>query len=481
MKKNTNRKNAAATEIVRKPADISVKDLNHAPWNPRPKIEKNDIVELAASIEAGGLIHRIGVWKNEKGKYVVIDGNRRLEALKAIGRKTAPCDILEIDETKAREMTITANLQRTDSDPFMMADNIQQLRDKGRTIEEIAAALGKGVNWVWKRLQLTNIADCWKKAHTSGEVTFTLDALEKISRYSKELQETVFKENCWDRVEEGDTTWADIRWPFEQESRKLANAPFDKSECAACANNTATQPMLFDLGKENGIDGKGGICGQCTNKECFMRKYAEHTKAEKEKIEAKTGEKIKAVAHTWNIPGCKTEKKTKKNTTPYLVKEGEIEKIYWGEKSEQQLKPAKSDEEHAAEKEEKRRKKVLNGACWKITQWCDDGHLKEAVTTLVGRHDPKGEILIEHITDRIDTYPGGYGSSRECVIIYMTLMPLDASMHEAEYELTDEEKKLVEEQWSVIEKAHEEAAAREQQPDDGGEKDDGFDGSDGDL
>ena len=470
---NNSKKNGAENkEIVRTPVDIDIKDLNHAPWNPRPKIKKEDVAELAASIEAGGLIHRIGVWKNGRGKFVVIDGNRRLEALKAIGKKTAPCDILEIDETKAREMTITANLQRTDSDPFMMADNIQQLRDKGRTIEEIAAALGKGVNWVWKRLQLTNIADCWKKAHTSGEVTFTLDALEKISRYSKELQEEVFKDDSYDRNEEGDTTWADIKWQFEHAENNLATAPFDKSECNNCTNNTATQPILFDLGEENGIDGKGGICGKCTNKECFMKKYAEHTKAEKEKIEAKTGEKIKAVAYSWNIPGNKTERKTKKNTTPYIVKEGGLEKIYWGEKSEQEQKPAKTDEERAAEKEEKRQKKILKGACKKVQEWAEK-NLEAAIKGIVNG-GPEMDILATKISDALISDLYGYDDAKQCAIIWKTLMTDVADM-------TGDEMGALTQMWEAIEKAHQEEVAEERQADDGEEKDDGFDGSDGDL
>lgn len=460
MKKNTNKNNGTANqEIVRTPVDISIKDLNHAPWNPRPKIEKKDVAELAASIEAGGLIHRIGVWKNEKGKFVVIDGNRRLEALKSIGKKTAPCDILEIDETKAREMTITANLQRTDSDPFMMADNIQQLRDKGRTIEEIAAALGKGVNWVWKRLQLTNIADCWKKEHMSGRTTFTLDALEKISRYSKEVQEKVFKDDSYDRNEDGDTNWADIKWQFEQEEADLATAPFDKSECLNCTNNTATQPILFDLGS-----GKECECGKCTNEECFMRKYAEHTKAEKEKIEAKTGEKIKTVAYAWNIPGNKTEKKTKKNTTPYLVKEGNIEKIYWGEKSKQEQKPAKTDEERAAEKEEKRQKKILKGACAKVQEWAEK-NLEAAIKGIVNG-GPEMDILATKISDALISDLYGYDDAKQCAIIWKTLMTDVSGM-------TEDEMAALTQTWSGIAKEHEEEAAEEPQADNSNENDSG--------
>ena len=467
IKKSTNTKGSAANrEIVRTPKDIGVKDLNHAPWNPRPRIEKKDVAELAASIDAGGLIHRIGVWKNEKGKFVVIDGNRRLEALKSIGMKTAPCDVLEIDETAAREMTITANLQRTDSDPFMMADNIQQLRDRGRTIEEIAAALGKGVNWVWRRLQLTNIADCWKKAHLSGEVTFTLDALEKISRYSKELQEHVYKGSQYYFEHDGETSWYKIKREFESHENNLATVPFDKSECLKCTNNTATQPMLFDLGEENRIDRKGGICGKCTNMECFMRKYAEHTKAEKKRIEAETGEKIKVIKYAWNIPGDRTERKTKKNTTPYLVKEDDVEKIYWGEKSEQEQMPAKTDEERAAEKEEKRLKKIQNGACKKVQAWAEK-NLEAAIKGIVNG-GPEMDILATTISDALIADLHGYDDKRNSVILWKTLMT-DVS------DMTGDEMAALTQMWLVIEKTHKEEDAMELQMNEEEEKNDGSD------
>ncbi len=55
----------------------------------------NEIAELAESIEKQGLINPILVQKRSDGKYVVIAGHRRYEAVKRLGLPHIECNVFE--------------------------------------------------------------------------------------------------------------------------------------------------------------------------------------------------------------------------------------------------------------------------------------------------------------------------------------------------------------------------------------------------
>ena len=55
----------------------------------------NEIAELADSIERQGLINPILVYKRDDGKYEVIAGHRRFEAVKRLGLPHIECNVFE--------------------------------------------------------------------------------------------------------------------------------------------------------------------------------------------------------------------------------------------------------------------------------------------------------------------------------------------------------------------------------------------------
>ena len=64
---------------------IPVEQLQHHPENPRQDL--GDLSELTESIRANGVMQNLTVVPSEyeKDKYLVVIGNRRLEASKAAG------------------------------------------------------------------------------------------------------------------------------------------------------------------------------------------------------------------------------------------------------------------------------------------------------------------------------------------------------------------------------------------------------------
>ena len=97
---------------------IRIADIKTAPWNARKNITPKSVEDLAESIRETGLINPITLWGAPDCTMYCIAGNRRLAALRSIGRN----DIVEgVDftmfngnEMEARQVTITENLQRED-------------------------------------------------------------------------------------------------------------------------------------------------------------------------------------------------------------------------------------------------------------------------------------------------------------------------------------------------------------------------------
>lgn len=119
--------------------------------------------ELADSIEAHGLIHKLTVRKGKKGKYEVIAGSRRLGALRLLAKEgrlaedaPIPCTLRSRDD--ATELSLAENVQR---EAMHIVDEIlayRELADNGMAPESIAARFGQSVITVRQRLKLAHLS-----------------------------------------------------------------------------------------------------------------------------------------------------------------------------------------------------------------------------------------------------------------------------------------------------------------------------------
>ena len=393
---------AAAKNEKRTPMDIPVGKLKHAPWNPREEISPASVAELTLSIQTGGLISRVTVIDatmkvdgkpiGKKGEFAIIDGNRRVVACLQAGMKKIPCDIVECTLQEAKMKTIIANLQRKDADPIMEAKNIEQLVKDGYTIEQIAAETGRTITWVWRRKQLINLSDGWLKKVAKLPGKFSIDCLEKISRYDKDLQEKVLKKQGaydfnFDKIE-----WSRFSNSFQYEQKDLKFASFCTGDCVNCRNNSGAQPMLFD-----DPDAKNGL-GKCLDAACYKRKSAEHFKAEKEKLEAKYGE-LEDVANSKDVFYSRTDTKTEKNTVPYIYNDWSGNKsIKWH--APVSAKKSSGSKDSAKEKAEKKQRQEWNKA-------------RKALADFFAPQGPNGKYDRHNVTDQaraaIDFYVLGPG------------------------------------------------------------------------
>jgi ParB/RepB/Spo0J family partition protein len=122
------------------------------------------IDELAASIKAHGLLQSLVVREESKGNYEVIDGNRRLRALKQLREEgvinyayEVPVLVRKVDDRDAAEMSLAANIVRLPLHPVDQYRAFAAIIGEGKTPADIAASFGIAEKTVRKRMALGNI------------------------------------------------------------------------------------------------------------------------------------------------------------------------------------------------------------------------------------------------------------------------------------------------------------------------------------
>lgn len=126
---------------------ISVKNIRNE--------HDKDIAELADSINRQGLINPITVMSVSGGKYRVIAGHRRLEAVKRLGLPHIECQILESMSEKDIVLTqLAENVQRKNMSAQELVDVFEELKEKYHMKQNvIAKLLGKDDSWVSMQYQ----------------------------------------------------------------------------------------------------------------------------------------------------------------------------------------------------------------------------------------------------------------------------------------------------------------------------------------
>jgi ParB family chromosome partitioning protein len=103
--------------------------------------------------------------------YLLIAGERRLEAARIAGLSRVPVIVRQADERQGLEWALVENLQRTDLNPLEAAEGYRQLaKDFGLSHEEIAVRIGKSRTTVTNTLRLLNLSPAVRQALAEGVV-----------------------------------------------------------------------------------------------------------------------------------------------------------------------------------------------------------------------------------------------------------------------------------------------------------------------
>lgn len=169
---------------------IPIDQLWHHPDNPR--LDIGDIEELTESIRANGILQNLTVvfepehtmsnaeWtaacdeysmhptealrqqmntKTIPGRYLVVIGNRRLEASKVAGLTELPCSVREMDHQEQIATMLQENMQRTDLTVYEQAKGIQMMMDLGFSKDQISEKTGFSKSTIERRLAVATLPE----------------------------------------------------------------------------------------------------------------------------------------------------------------------------------------------------------------------------------------------------------------------------------------------------------------------------------
>jgi len=132
---------------------IPITKLRKSPYNPRIVQDNTKAQALLESIRHEGVREPLLVWPNKKtGEYEVIDGGRRLWALKALGINEAPCIVLDAGEGEMKRASLSIHLTKEDLTPEEMVNFIDRLikEEEFKSIEEVCRYYGLSKQWYYE-------------------------------------------------------------------------------------------------------------------------------------------------------------------------------------------------------------------------------------------------------------------------------------------------------------------------------------------
>ena len=223
--------------VHRHVGELPIDSIQPNPEQPRTNFKREEIEELAASIEQNGLLQPILVRSIGANSYQIIAGERRWQACKLIGVKTVPVRIKDVDDDKALELALIENVQRTDLNPIEEAYGYRRLMErKNITQAEVAQAMSKGRSTVANALRLLDLPEgaqqlLFEEKITAGHARAILsipqkDGREKLTERLQEEKLSVRETEMLARLLSGrkDGQETSQRQPIPMSFKKVAKA-----------------------------------------------------------------------------------------------------------------------------------------------------------------------------------------------------------------------------------------------------------------
>ena len=151
---------------------LPIDRIKTARTQPRTVFNENRLNELAASIEANGLIQPIVVRPAGAGQHIIIAGERRYRAAVRLGLHEVPVVILDVDDAQAYELALIENIQREDLDPIEEAEAYRHLTSTyGLTQQQIADRVGKDRVTIANSLRILKLPAVIQADLTAGKIS----------------------------------------------------------------------------------------------------------------------------------------------------------------------------------------------------------------------------------------------------------------------------------------------------------------------
>lgn len=138
--------------------DLPITAVEPNPFQPRQRWDEAALAELAASIEASGLLQPVVVRPHGEGRWQLIAGERRWRAATQLGWRQIPAVVKEADDRTLLTLALIENLQRDQLTPMDEARGYQRLQEEfGLPQAEVARLVGKSRPLVANTLRLLKL------------------------------------------------------------------------------------------------------------------------------------------------------------------------------------------------------------------------------------------------------------------------------------------------------------------------------------
>jgi ParB/RepB/Spo0J family partition protein len=269
---------------VKEPKEIAMERTDTIERIPLAKIDRvphrrtswGDIEGLAASIRALGQDTPALVRRKAGGRFELVRGERRLRACELAGIDTLRAEVVEISEADAHDLRIVENNQREDLSPLEEGESFSLSIDRdGRSINEIAARIGRSPAYVEQRLRLLTLdprirtlVEEDRIAHDGAIALAQLPARQQreVADDLRRIADAAPGERISARAV---ADLMDGRW------HELASAPFDPTDgslcssgrvCRGCPSNSESDPQQRMAFLE--------VRGVCLDSSCYGEKVS---------------------------------------------------------------------------------------------------------------------------------------------------------------------------------------------------------------
>lgn len=179
--------------------NIDVKILQTNPFQPREKINNDELEDLVKSIKIHGILEPLVIAHTPAG-YQIIAGERRWRAAKLAGLTDVPAIIKETTPKGMLEMAIIENLQRVNLTPIERAQAFFKLQQEFNLgVGEVAERVGKSISFISNSLKLLELPDAIKDGLLGKQISEgharAISGIQNI-KTMVEVYKQILKENA---------------------------------------------------------------------------------------------------------------------------------------------------------------------------------------------------------------------------------------------------------------------------------------------
>ena len=138
--------------------EIAIEDLSPGQYQPRKKMYKSTLEELAQSIKEQGVLQPLVVRRQASGRFEIVVGERRWRAAQIAGLATVPAIVRDLNNDETAKIALIENLQREDLNALDQARGLQRLQQEFNLSQDaLGKAVGKSRSAVTNLLRLLNL------------------------------------------------------------------------------------------------------------------------------------------------------------------------------------------------------------------------------------------------------------------------------------------------------------------------------------